>query len=142
MSRAKGIKNKTNKIADKVKEIEENIEINIDEIINNDNKTIETLSEVMFEVKPDISPKADNVIAPPKNRFQTEDYYKLTHDIQKLYASNISYENLEIFFRYHMIKCNLYFENYTRYWLDRFLHELPYMNIDIVKQLLKNENLL
>jgi hypothetical protein len=143
MGRNKGSKNVKNALAEKVKQIEEELEINIDTLIEAENKSEEKLPDKNIkseEVKPDTQPTVE--IVKPKTRFDDIRYILLAKDIHRLYAYNDDYESFEIKFRWFMIKSNLYVELLTRYWIDRFLHEYPYLSTPIVKQMLINENLL
>ena len=141
MGRKAGSKNVSNKTAEKVKQVEDNLEvIDIDQIIEDDNKSVarNEISTPVVDSKPDIEPVTEK----PKTRFDDTKYLLLAKDVHRLYAPNMPYENLEILLRWYFIKCNLYMPTITRYWIDRFLQELPYLNIDIVKKMLENEHLL
>jgi hypothetical protein len=139
--RPKGSKNKINAVAEKVKKIENELEINIDELIPDMQNNI-TVEKVETVADKSVNAEITLTIVKPKTRFDDIRYILLAKDIHRLYAYNDDYESFEIKFRWFMIKSNLYVELLTRYWIDRFLHEYPYLSTPIVKQMLINENLL
>jgi hypothetical protein len=139
--RPKGSKNKINAVAEKVKKIENELEINIDELIPDMQNNI-TVEKVETVADKSVNAEITLTIVKPKTRFDDIRYILLAKDIHRLYAYNMPYEEFEVIMRWWLIKTNVYIENFTRYWLDRFLHELPYLNFKIVEQLLKNEGLL